>query len=114
MREALMPDGSVTTIYGDGAFTIDGPLAMYRYQVISVISGLKWNLKTGGHIRRGYTQDCLAFMTHLMERQEWGEGHTFKPYPRSRQGKERALADAEWALECLNSMAVVIDTEDES
>lgn len=111
--EALMPDGSLTTSYGDGGFSIDGPLAMYRYQVVSVISGLEWNLKTGGHIRRNYTQDCLAFMTHLMEQQDFvSQGlPAWNPYPRSRKGKERALEDAKWALASLNSMAVVIETE---
>ena len=111
--EALMPDGSITRSYGHGGFSIEGGLAMYRYQLISAISGIEWNLKTGGHIRRGYTQQALAFISDLMEQQEWPDGKPFVPYPRSRKGKERAIEDAKWALDCLNAMAVVVTFDEE-
>jgi hypothetical protein len=102
--EALHPDGSITQVHEDGTVTIDGPIAVRRWEMISAINGLKLNIRTEGrmHVRRGYTQQCVAFASML----------TGKKYPRSMNGKKAAMADLEQMVADLNRAAVVLDSND--
>lgn len=123
MKEALMPDGTTMQVDKYGTVSFDGTGLMgLRWQIISCIHGLSWNLKTGGHTfapRRGqptYTQQALNLIESIMLQQEFPDGEPFVPYvrrgPKARAEKERAMEDAKWIMSELNKMAVVLETEE--
>jgi hypothetical protein len=119
MKEALMPDGSITQVHDEGTIVIEGNMAVIRWQLISAVSGIRMYLKSGGRmeVRKGYTKQAVEFIAAFMgdippeDLVECGRGK-FTGYPRSPRGKQMALEDGEWLIDCFNAAALVVETEE--
>ena len=96
--EVLYEDGSTAVFTDSGGSSHDGHLAIERLRLITAKSALDIYLRTGMQLTRNGAH--LAIVNVI-------EPLTGKRYPRSRKGKEQALADCLALIDAIENNAVV-------